>query len=103
MPDFKLTEADGKLLEGTAKSIENDIRELKVIGDIFKGSILPNIKPYWQGPAQEVFEKQFIAYADTYESFVKAHDDLNEKLKAAGETYEKADESVRQSIDSLPR
>lgn len=103
MPDFKSTDVDSKQIENTAANIDRDIQELCSISSVIKDGVMVNLDPYWQGQAKESFEQQLAQFSLNLISLVDGYKELNEQLKKAGNTYSKADDSVRQLIAQLPR
>jgi len=103
MPDFKLTDVDSQQIENTASNLDNDIKELLSVCSIVKHDVMANLNFCWQGQAKQSFEQQFNLFTANLVKLVDGYKELNEHLKKAGNTYSKADESVRQLVEKLPK
>ena len=103
MPDFKSTDVDSGQVSVTAVSIDDYINELQSIHNKIKSGIVPNLTPYWQGPAKENFDQRITFFAVELSNLISEYKELNEQIKMAGTAYGKADDSVIQIIAKLPK
>ena len=103
MPDFRSTDVDSGQIDSMSKSIDGDIDELRSIRAVFESSVMVSLNPYWQGQAKQIFEEQFTAFEGLFDKLIDSYRDLNEELKKAGSAYSRADDTVKQLIEGLPR
>ena len=103
MPDFRSTDVDSRIVSDAAASIDGYIKELQSTSKTVQSGIMPNLTPYWQGPAKESFELWFTFFSFELENLIKGYIELNEQLKKAGTEYGKADDIVKQIMAKLPK
>ncbi|NMA33883.1 MAG: WXG100 family type VII secretion target [Clostridiaceae bacterium] len=103
MPDFRSTDVDSRQIENTAASLDEDIKALSSVCTFIRNDVMANLDPYWEGQAKQSFEQRFTRFAEALVKLVDEYRVLNDLLKRAGDTYGKADDSVRNTIAKLPR
>ena len=104
MPDFIMTQVDGRQVISTSKSIlDNDIRGLLFIQAEIERNVMSQLDSCWEGVAKEAFVRNFILYSVGLANLIDGYQEIMEQMYKAGEIYEEADDGVRKLIKELQK
>jgi len=96
------TDVDADRVLKTKTQITNDIAGMARIRDLFKNQIISALDPSWRGIAKDSFTSQWRVFAETFESFIKDCEKLNNELERTARGYNIADGEARRLVTNLP-
>lgn len=88
---FQFTVSEFELMYESAKRIDENLAELRKIGETLSNQVVPSLDQYWTGEARSVFLLKYGVIEHLMQDILKVYGELNTDLVKAADQYKNAE------------